>query len=83
MLALGAVSDAALAAPMSLEQEAAVPVEGKPFKAKLISVDSHWHLTFETSIGERNVLPVADLCWWGAGRRRRRIHKCCWLTVRS
>jgi hypothetical protein len=66
VLVLSAASNGALAAPVSLEQDEAVPVDSKPFKAKLVSADSHWHLTFETSTGERKVFPAADLCWWGA-----------------
>jgi hypothetical protein len=66
VLVLSAASNGALAAPVSLEQDEAVPVDSKPFKAKLVSVDSAWQVAFETPTGEHKVLPAADLCWWGA-----------------
>ena len=42
----------------------AVPVDGKPFHARLVAVDSEWQLTFDAEAGRR-VVPAAGLVRWG------------------
>ena len=42
----------------------AVPVDGKPFHARLAAVDSEWQLTFDAEAGRR-VVPAAGLVRWG------------------
>ncbi len=56
-LAFGASTAAADAPP-------AVPIDGQPFPAELISVDADWQLTFRTD-GKDRVLSAADLIRWG------------------
>jgi len=53
---------AALAPGGELPQ--AVPVEGEPFGARLVAVDSEWQLTFDGESGRR-VMPAAELVRWG------------------
>jgi hypothetical protein len=45
----------------------AVPVDGPPFKARLLGVDANWGLTFEgaTESAKPKQMAAEDLCWWG------------------
>jgi len=42
----------------------AVPVEGEPFRAKLVAADARWQLTFAIDRQHRTI-PAADLVRWG------------------
>jgi hypothetical protein len=54
------------AAPPAALPEA-VPVDGSPFKARLIGIDANWGLTFEgaTESAKPKQMAAGDLCWWG------------------
>ncbi len=42
----------------------AVPIEGEPFRAKLVAADARWQLTF--AVGkEQRTIPAGDLVRWG------------------
>ena len=53
-----------LLAPVKAESPLAVPVEGAPFRADLVSVDDRWQIAFDAA-GSRRVVPAAALAWWG------------------
>jgi hypothetical protein len=45
--------------------ETVIPVDGKPFAAKLQAADDPWNLRFVTSSGEKKPRPAAELVQWG------------------
>ncbi len=52
--------------PSSIRADApvAIPIEGEPFRAKLVAADARWQLTF--GVGkEQRTIPAADLARWG------------------
>jgi hypothetical protein len=42
----------------------AIPIEGEPFRAKLVAADDRWQLTFAVG-NEQRTIPAADLVRWG------------------
>jgi hypothetical protein len=46
------------------EPPLAVPVDGRPFAARLVAADAQWRLAFDAD-GKRKTVPAADLAWWG------------------
>jgi len=47
------------------ETAPAVPIEGEPFQAELLSVDDQWNIVF-SGAAEKRTLPAARLVRWGA-----------------
>lgn len=45
----------------------AIPVDGAPFCASLVGIDSRWQVTFDAKTAQQ-VMPVANLVRWGAFR---------------
>lgn len=54
----------AVATQTRAQSPVAVPVDGKPFAARLVGVDAAWQLTFEAD-GNQRKLPAAHLARWG------------------
>ncbi len=83
LLLLFATIGYAAAPPAALPE--AVPVDGSPFKARLVAVDANWGLTFEGAIenSKPKQMAAGDLCWWGGLSSRAGRRKSCWSMARS
>jgi hypothetical protein len=78
MVILLAVVLAVLAAvPCGAGEPLAVPLDGEPFSARLISVDADWNAVFactggEKSSGSKRTIAAGELAWWGVCRESAR-----------